>query len=113
MALDTSALNAEEQAHAQLQKSVAKGGNYRKTKLQVTSDSAVQAKLRTRTCWGRQTPVPVQGGKKIKKAKEKKDKYVKEGHQRPRRPSSTATGREVQKWVRWPLSMRGLAGPRV
>lgn len=76
VALETNALNAEK-AHAQLQKSVAKGRNYRNTKLQATSDSALQEKLRTMTCWGRKTPVTVQGGQKTKKVKERKDEYVK------------------------------------
>lgn len=49
MALHTSALNAEEQVSAQLPKSVAKGSNHRNTELQVTSDTAVQAKLKTMT----------------------------------------------------------------
>lgn len=102
-------LNAEEQVCAQLPKSVAKGGNFSNTNLQVTSDSAVQANWRQWQSWGRQTPVPAQGGQKLRRSKT--EGRICQGRiPETKKALLNSKGQEVGRWVRCPFLMRSLTG---
>lgn len=71
MALDTHALNAEEQVCALLPKAVARAATTRAPSYKVTSDSAVQAKLKTMTVLGQAGINSSLRRSKIKKVKER------------------------------------------